>query len=378
MNNDKLIVQTPPPRGLIDLGIGNPDFKFLPEVYLQQAAERAFAKGIRASLQYGTEQGNGYFRSALAEFLTDAYREKVDADSLFISAGSSAALDLFCTLYTKSGDTVFVEEPTYFLALKIFADHGLEVIPIPMDKGGLSTDALDGMLAKYQPGFLYTIPTFQNPSGCTLSQERREALIALAEAHHFFIVADEVYHFLAYTEEEIPKPFALFTRETDKVISINSFSKTLAPGLRLGWVQADQSILERLTTCGLLDSGGGMSPFTSAIVFEMLKAGDLTKTIEDFKQIYSSRLAAMDEALKQWLPFARYTPPQGGFFYWVRIPGRETTSLRPHAREFNVDFRQGALFSATRAMREYMRLCFTFYQPNLIEEGVKRLSQSLA
>ena len=198
MNTNKNIVQTICSTDFIDLGMGNPDFNLLPDEILRLASEKAFTKGINASLQYGREQGNGYFRVALADFLTGSLDKKVDADSLFISTGSSSALNLLTTLYTKAGDTVFVEEPTYFLALRIFADHGLRVISIPIDEEGLNADALEDELKKYQPKLLYTIPTFQNPSGHTLSLERREKLIELAEKHDFLIVADEVYHLLPY------------------------------------------------------------------------------------------------------------------------------------------------------------------------------------
>jgi len=372
MIDNKLIIQTPAPVDYIDLGMGNPDINLLPESSLQRATERAFAKGMQASLQYGTEQGNGYFRASLAEFLTTSFGEEVNATSLFISTGSSSALDLLSTLYTRAGDTVFVEEPTYFLALRIFTDHGLHVVSIPIDNEGLSLDVLEEKLKEHQPKLLYTIPTFQNPSGHTLSLERRKKLIELAERHDFLIVADEVYHLLPYTQAP-PMPFALFAKDSEKIASINSFSKILAPGLRLGWMQTHKKIMQRLTTCGLIDSGGGQNPFASAIVHEMLEAGDLARNITDLQKIYKQRLNVMDSALKEMLPKAEYTLPEGGFFFWVRIPDKNSTELRSRAKDFGVDFRQGALFSANEGMQEYIRLCFAFYDEDDIREGVERL-----
>ncbi|MBT3321624.1 MAG: PLP-dependent aminotransferase family protein [Anaerolineae bacterium] len=377
MNNDKLIIQTPAPADIIDLGMGNPDFNLLPDEIFRLASEKAFKKGINASLQYGTEQGNGYFRATLADFLTHSFREQVDPASLFISTGSSAGLNLLTALYTQAGDTVFVEEPTYFLALKIFADHGLNIISIPIDDKGLNLDILEEKLQQYSPKLLYTIPTFQNPSGKTLSLAQREKLVELAEKHDFLIIADEVYHLLDLTGLKPPKPFALFAKDSAQIASLNSFSKILAPGLRLGWIEAHPKVLKKLTSTGLLDSGGGMNPFTSSIVHELVESGDLEKNIALLRRTYQSRLIIMDKALKEMLPIAEYILPRGGFFFWGRIPGQNTSKLRKRAKDFKVDFRQGALFSANQGMTEYMRLCFAFYGEDEIIEGVRRLSRCI-
>jgi len=375
--NDSKIVQTVVPAGTIDLGMGNPDFDLLPVEALQHASERAFAKGMRSSLQYGTEQGNGYFRDALADFLTRSFGDEVLGSSLLVSNGASSGLNLLTGLVTRPGDTVLVEAPTYFLALRIFADHGLQIISVPMDNEGLNIDALEEILAHEKPKLLYTVPTFQNPSGRTLSLARREKLAELAEKHNFLIIADEVYHLLDLTGLQLSKPFALFSNDSKNVVSINSFSKILAPGLRLGWIQAHAAILQKLTTSGLLDSGGGLNPFTSAIVHELITTGDLVKNIELLKQTYATRLQVMDASLKEMLPQAEYNTPQGGFFYWVHLPGVDTGELRKKVKTFKVDIRQGTLFSANKGMQEYMRLCFAFYGENDIREGVKRLSESL-
>ena len=371
-----MIVQTSRSTDYIDLGMGNPDFNLLPEERLRFATERAFAKGMNDSLRYGANQGNGRFRASLANFLTQSFNEKVDGTSLFISTGASSALNLLVNLYTRPGDTILVEDPTYFLALNIFADHGLQIIPIPVDDEGLDLDVLEETLKKHKPKLLYTIPTFQNPSGHTLSLARREKLVVLAEKHKFLIVADEVYHLLPYTKNP-PKPFALFAKDSAQVASVNSFSKILAPGLRLGWVQTHKTVMEKLTSCGLLDSGGGMNPFTSAIIHELIEAGDLEKNIALLQKTYQSRLNVMDTALKEMLPSVEYTLPQGGFFFWLRIQGQNTTELRQRAKDFKVDFRPGALFSAEKGMQEYMRLCFASYDEDGIQKGVERLGRCL-
>jgi len=155
--------------GVIDLAMGNPDFDLLPMELLHQSADEYFQAKDARPLQYGIEQGNGYFRQSLAGFLSPKYGDEVEPDSLFITAGASSALDLLCTLYTKPGDVIFVEQPTYFLALRIFEDHGLQVESIPMDAEGMCIDILEQRLLEHTPKFIYTIPIFQNPSGRTLS-----------------------------------------------------------------------------------------------------------------------------------------------------------------------------------------------------------------
>ena len=370
------ITQINLPADFIDLGMGNPDFDLLPLELLRQSAETHFDTGDLRSLQYGVEQGDGYFRRALANFLTRAYGTGVNPGRLFVTAGASSALDLLCTLYTRPGDLIFIEEPSYFLALRIFEDHELRVVPIPMDDEGLRMNALEKKLAELSPKFIYIIPTFQNPSGRTLSQARREKLVDWAQRYNFLVLADEVYHFLPYSQTP-PQSFATFAEDVEQVISVNSFSKILAPGLRLGWIQAHGAVIKRLAGSGLLESGGGMNPFTSALVRGLIESGGLEVNITDLRREYARRLKTLDAALRQHLPTAEYTHPQGGFFFWVRLPGVDATELRRKAQGFNVDLRQGALFSSRTELKDYIRLSFCFYGPEAIEEGVIRLRDCL-
>jgi len=370
------ITQINIPPGFIDLGMGDPSFGLLPLELIRQAAEVHFSTGDRRFLQYGTEQGDGYFRRSLADFLTKSYSFPVDPDLLFVTAGASSALDLLCTIYTRTGDVIFVEEPSYFLALRIFKDHGLRVISIQMDDDGLCLDALDEKLAEFNPKFIYIIPTFQNPSGLTHTQDQRNKLVERAQRHNFLIIADEVYHFLAYTLTP-PQAFAAFTDNVKQVISVNSFSKILAPGLRLGWIKAHGTVIERLAGSSLLESGGGMTPFTSALVRWVIESGGLEENISSLRKEYTIRLNALDAALREHLPMAEYVVPQGGFFFWVQLPGVDAAELRRKAKEFNVGFRQGTLFSSRMGKADYMRLGFCFYDSEALREGVKRLRDCL-
>ncbi|HEX7620278.1 MAG TPA: PLP-dependent aminotransferase family protein [Anaerolineales bacterium] len=364
------------PPGYIDLGLGDPQFSLLPQDLLRQAAKERLGQNDSAFLQYGAERGDGTFLQSLAKFLSRGYLYPVEPDSLFITNGASMGLHLICTLFTKPGDTVFVEEPTYFLALRIFADHELRLVPIRTDENGLVIEHLEEKLAEARPKFLYIIPTYQNPTGHTLPLDRRQRLVSLSSQYDFLVVADEVYHFLGYSGQT-PRPFAAETG-VGKVISVGSFSKILAPGLRLGWIQADEKIIHRFINCGLLDSGGGMNPFTSAIVCQVLETGGLERNISKLVDIYRSRVAVMDAMLHKYLPDGEYVLPKGGYFFWIRLPNRiNSTDLQNRAEDFKVGFRPGTLFSCQGGMQEYIRLSYVFYEPDDLEQGVLRLKRSL-
>jgi len=360
------------PPGVIDLGLGDPPLSLLPLDLIRQGAEVRFAEGDPSILQYGTEQGDGKFRLALANFLSRSYDSAVDPASLFVTNGVSNSLDQICTLYTKPGDIIFVEEPSYFLALRIFTDHKLRVIPIRTDPDGLVIESLEEKLHDLHPKFLYLIPTFQNPTGHTLSLERRVRLLELCQEHDFIVVADEVYHFLNYTRKP-PRAFAEYTH-IKNVVSVSSFSKILAPGLRLGWLQTHPERLKRFVSSGLLDSGGGLNPFTSAMIRDVLESGKLMENIRKLIGVYRSRATAMDKTLRQYLPEALFAVPKGGYFFWVRLPDSfDSTFLQKKAESFKVNFRAGVRFSSENGMREFIRLSHIYYEPDKLEEGIRRL-----
>jgi 2-aminoadipate transaminase len=365
-------VQVNIPPGMIDLGLGDPPLSLLPFDLIRQAAEVRFAAGDPSILQYGAEQGDGNFRLALGKFLSKAYELPVDPAGLFVTNGVSNALDLICTLFTRQGDIIFVEEPSYFLALRIFTDHHLRVIPIQTDQDGMVIESLESKLAEFHPKFIYIIPTYQNPSGHTLAPDRRDRLIQLCQQHDFIVVADEVYHFLSYANKP-PKAFASHT-DIDNIFSLGSFSKILAPGLRLGWIQSHPGRIKRFVNSGLLDSGGGLNPFTSAIVRDILESGKLHENIHRLIEVYRARVLVMDSAIRQYLPTSTYAVPQGGYFFWVRLPGNlDAAVLQQKAEKFNINFRVGIRFSSDGGLRDYIRLSYVYYEPDKIEEGLRRL-----
>jgi DNA-binding transcriptional MocR family regulator len=362
------------PEGMIDFGVGQPSSSLLPLAALKQAATHRLGRGDPEFLQYGAEQGDGHFRLTLADFLTKRYGLPVEAGHLLITSGASQALDLICTLFTRPGDTIFVEEPTYFLALLIFRDYRLNVVGIPMDQNGLIVEALEEKLARHRPVFLYTIPTFHNPSAATLPAERRERLVALSQQHDFLIVADEVYQMLDFATAA-PSPLAAHIR-TGQVISLGSFSKITAPGLRLGWIQAAPARLDPLIHAGLLESGGGLNPFTSGVVQSMIELDLQDECLTHLKTVYRERSTALSAALRQHLPAVSFAEPGGGFFIWLRLPeGRNAQEILVEARRRDVSFQPGVKFSSTQGLRNYLRLSFAYYDTAELIEGVNRLAQ---
>ena len=362
----------PPDR--IDLGIGQPGTSLLPTALLAQAAEHCLSQDNSYILAYGAEQGNWYFHNVLAGFLSEHYKLSVDPDHLFTTTGISQGLDYICGLFTQPGDTIFVENPTYSLALGIFADHRLNVVGLPMDEDGLIIEALEDELIHQKPVFVYTIPTFHNPTGCNLSATRREKLVELSREHNFLVVADEVYQMLTYTSAP-PPPMAKYT-ETATVLSLGTFSKILAPGLRLGWIQTHPDLMGRLTTNGLIYSGGGLNPFTSAIVQSAIELGLQQKQLSHLKKVYDQRKNALNTALRSELPkSSAFVEPDGGYFTWLRLPqGVNAEKLLPEAHRHGVGFAPGSFFSPRRDFKNYMRLCFAYYEASELEEGAKRLA----
>lgn len=364
-------IQTLIPPGFIDLGAGEPQPDLLPLDLLRDAAAHRFGLGDKDFLQYGLEQGDGYFRAALAGFLSTHCGSSVAHDDLFTTSGISLALSLLCTLFTKPGDTIYVEEPSYFLALRIFVDHGLHVVPIRTDTSGLVLEDMVAALNVSKPKFIYVVPTFQNPSGQTLSQARRDQLVELAKEHDFLILADEVYQFLSYTQAP-PKSFGAYI-DSEHVISLGSFSKILAPGLRLGWLQTHQSIMQKIISCGMLDSGGGMNPFTSTIVRSLIESGGLDRNLSTLLDVLGKRVRVMSELLQKHIPQAQFIPPHGGYFFWLHVPGMDAKELRKKAQAHKVDLRPGILFSSANGLNEHFRLSVSHYGVDRIEEGVLRL-----
>lgn len=376
------------PEGFIDLGLGQPDPVLYPRDLLRVAADDVLAPGRRVRddyefLQYGAEYGDRDHRIALGAFLTGAYGVDVDPEFVMTTNGNSQALDLVCTVVTRPGDVVIVEEPTYFLARGIFADHGLTVVGVPTDQHGLDTDALAARLTELRAAgtparLVYCIPASQNPTGATLSARRRQRLVELADEFDLLVAADEVYHLLEYGDVVPPQPMSAWI-DSGRVLSLGTFSKILSPGLRLGWVHAAAPLLARLVGSGIVTSGGGLNPFTSALVTSIIRSGALGRNIDMLRAEYRQRLTALDGALRTHLPDGvTWHLPTGGYFVWVTLPdGVDGSEVRRLGHDARVDVRQGALFSTTGGLEGHLRLSFAHYPAADLAEGAARLGSAV-
>jgi 2-aminoadipate transaminase len=370
------------PEGVIDLGVGQPNNAILPVDYVRRAAEMQFNDSPEF-LQYGAEWGDGYHRIALGEYLTEAYGTPVAPEQLFSTNGNSQALEMLCTVLTEPGDVVIVEEPTYFLAFQMFRDHGLEIRGVPIDDEGLVVDALIDEVAAIRAAgkrvaFAYTIPAFQNPTGITMSAQRRRELVDAARANDVLIVADEVYHLLRFAPGAMPPPMSAYVDE-GPILSLGTFSKILAPGMRLGWIHGSVERLAALADSGLILSGGGLNPVTSTLATAMMRAGWQSEYVEWLRATFARRSATMIASLREHMPeWVQYDVPAGGYFVWLRLPaGADGAALRSVAKQHGVDLRHGAQFSPTGALGNHLRLSYAFYDDDDIVEGISRLGRAL-
>jgi 2-aminoadipate transaminase len=361
---------------IINFGKGQPSLPLLPLSAWRTATDHCLAQGDASLLQYGADEGDADFRASLAQFLSRRYATPVTAAELVVSAGASQALDLVCTRFTRPGDTIFVEAPTYFLALDIFRDHGLQVVGIPIDGDGIRIDALHDALRQHRPAFLYTIPSFQNPSGTTMSAERREQLMAVSQAHDLLVIADEVYQLLDFGTAP-PAPLAAHCHVA-RALSLGSFSKICAPGLRLGWIQGAPDLLHTITRSGVVQSGGGLTPFVSGVMRSCIDLGLADAVLDGLRPVYAERSAVLCRALREQLPTVTFVEPTGGYFVWAQLPaGHSAVEFLPVAMAGGVSFHPGARFSRGGGFAQHIRLSFAYYDAPELEEGVRRLARAL-
>ena len=370
------------PYGVIDLGVGQPNNAILPLEHVRRAAALQFADSTEF-LQYGAEWGDGHHRVALGDYLTQEYGTTVAPEQLFSTNGNSQALDMLCTVLTERGDVVIVEEPTYFLAFQMFRDHGLEIRSVPIDQDGLVVEAFTGEVAAIRAAgkrvaFAYTIPSFQNPTGVTMSTRRRRDLVAAATADDVLIVADEVYHLLRFAPGPMPLPMSAYVDE-GPVLSLGTFSKILAPGMRLGWIHGSVERLAVLADSGLILSGGGLNPVTSTLATAMMRNGSQHEYVEWLRATFARRSATMVAAMREHMPeWVHFEVPTGGYFVWLRLPpGTDGAALRSLGKQHGVDVRHGAQFSPTGGLGNHLRLSYAFYDDDDIVEGVARLGRAL-
>jgi DNA-binding transcriptional MocR family regulator len=348
---------------------------------VRAAAERALADPDDALLCYGGSEGPALLRGAIARRTAATEGMRQDAGDPLVSAGVSQALDQSLTALTAPGDVVLVEDPTYHLALGIVRDHPVEVTAVRLDDDGIDVDALEATLdglraAGRRARLLYTIPTFHNPTGTCLAAGRRRRLLELAAGHDVVIVEDDVYRELAY---DGPAPLSLRATDTSApVVRLGSFSKSLAPGLRLGWIDARADLRERLAGAGVLESGGCVAQFAAGLVGRLLETNVYDEHLALLRRTYASRRDALVAALREHVPAGcRFAVPAGGYFVWLALPnGLGASEVLPHAEARGVSFAPGARFRR-HGVDDGMRLAFTLYDEAALAEGARRLGAAI-
>jgi len=381
-------VQAAGPPGTISFIYGLPDPATFPAATLGRLAEQVLQLRPELALQYGPEQGYGPLIDYLRERLARQEGLAIGRPQIMLSGGSAQALDHVCTLLTQRGDIVLVEAPTYHETLQLFRDHGLRPLQVPIDDDGLQVEALATRLeALAQDGqgarLLYIIPNFQNPSGITLAAERRAPILELARRFDLLVVEDDVYRDLAYGDQVPPSLFALNLEGEGKegrVLRIGSFSKILAPGVRLGWLMGPPDRIAQLIGSGLRCMGGGANPLVANVLADYCLEGLLEAHVEGLRWVYRQRRDAMLEALERHMPGGtEWTRPGGGFFVWLRLPEPlQAREVDDRAREEGLLIPVGDPFFAEAPTGQYLRLAFSYVTPQQIWKGIMLLGQVLA
>lgn len=337
-----------------------------------------------SALQYGTTEGCLPLREMIVRH-SDRYGIKVTADNILITCGSQQGLDLLGRIFINRGDRILVESPTYLGALQAWNGFGAEYVTVPSDNDGMVTDELEEAL-RTGPKFIYVLPNFQNPTGSTLSLERRMKLVELADRYGVPIIEDDPYGQLRYEGEHLPAVVVLDDQYRanshpyyhGNVIYLSTFSKILSPGLRLGWVIAPPEVIRKLVQA---KQGSDLhtATFNQLVAYQISKDGFLDKHIKEIRKVYGQRrdvmLAAMD---RYFPPEVEWTQPLGGLFLWGTIPDYlNSKELLKDALEQKVAFVPGEPFYPRGGGNNTMRLNFSFAKPEIITEGISRLGKVL-
>jgi 2-aminoadipate transaminase len=370
-----------PDRGpVISFAGGLPDIPSLPGEILLRAARNVIDREQKEALEYGGTYGATPLRQAIAERSSQIEGIQVGIENVMISSGSAHGIGMVCETLLNPGDTVLVESPNFPGSMRTFKSFGAEQVAVPMDELGLRVDLLEEELKKLEAAgkrakFIYTIPTHQNPAGCTLDLERRERMLELARQYKTFILEDDAYGELWF---ETPPPPSLFALSNgDHGIKVSSFSKILATGLRMGWVMGPATLISRMAAVRF---DMGTSPFQGRVIAETIRNGDLDRHIEKLRGIYARKLERVESAIRSYCGgYCTYTRPQGGFFLWLQLaPGMSSRDVQQAASERGVIVGQGPQFFADGNATNHVRLAFSYVAMEDIEEGIQRLGEAMA
>jgi 2-aminoadipate transaminase len=363
-------------------GLPAPDV--FPVEEFSAACENVLKQWGAEALQYGTTEGYRPLREMIARH-TARYAISVSPENILITSGSQQALDLIGMVFINPGDRILVEEPTYLGALQAWNSYGAEYVTVPMDENGMITENLESAL-RSGVKFIYVLPNFQNPTGVTLSLERRNQLIEIADRYGVPIIEDDPYGQLRYEGENLA---SIVTLDNDyrrngsseykgNVIYLSTFSKTLAPGLRLAWVIAPAQVIRKLVQA---KQGADLhtATFNQIVAYEVARGGFLDRHIWLIRRVYGERRNIMLDAMEELFPpGVTWTHPQGGLFLWGMLPkGMDTTEIFKVAVKRNVAFVPGTSFFALGGGENTMRLNFSYSNPDQIQMGIERLANVL-
>ena len=371
--------------GIISFAGGFPDSAMFDVDGITQSSQKALQENAGLALQYGATEGFGPLREQLAAFIATKGAKDVAPEQLIVTTGSQQALDLLGKCMVSPGDKVIVEGPTFLATIQCFRLYGAEVISAPVDGNGVIVEELEKLIAEHQPKLVYLIPTFGNPSGATLSLERRKRVLELAVKYQTLVVEDDPYGDLYF---DAPPPASLLALSPEVpgsrewLAHCGSLSKVLSPGLRIGWLIANPELLAKAVMCKQF-SDAHTSTFAQATAAQYLQAGHMPATLAKVRKVYASRAKAMMDALRSELGDAvEFTEPQGGLFLWVRLTGKggklaDANELAKRAIEQGVAFVPGAPFFSQNPDVSTLRLSFATADEDKIREGVARLAKAL-
>lgn len=350
---------------------GLPAPETFPVEAFAEAYSKVFATQGAQALQYSTTEGFRPLREWIASRLSKSGVSRT-ADNVLVTSGSQQALDLVSRALLDPGDTVLVENPSYLAALQVFQSYGATMETVPSDEHGMRVDAVERVLTSSRPKFIYAVPTFSNPTGATLSFERRERLALLAKRFSVPVIEDEPYAELRYGTSRLP-PVAAFDPGSP-VVSLGTFSKTLSPGIRVGWLAAPDALLHTLVVAKQAADLHTAS-LTQRAVVALLESFDFEAHLDSIRALYRERRDAMVASLTAEFPEGtRWSTPEGGLFIWVELPyGLSSDEVLPEAVREKVAFVPGSPFFAHAPQRQFMRLNFSNREPALIREGMRRL-----
>jgi len=371
--------------GVISFAGGLPDPELFPYDFVADVVKDIMAKKGRVALQYGPTDGLPEFKEEFIKFLHKYEGVEVKPENILVTTASQQALDIVGRLFIDASDPVLVEKPSYMGGLQVFRSYGAEFIGVNMDDKGILTDSLEERLQWLKDQdehykFLYLVPDFQNPSGVTLNEERRRKVIELSKKYDIAVIEDSPYRQVRF-EGKAPKMIYRLDKETcktDNIISLFTFSKTFAPGLRIGVIVAHEQIIRKME---ILKQSLDLcsSSLNQLIAAEFLRSGYFEKHITRVNQVYKTKKDAMLSALETYMPEGvSWTKPEGGLFLWVKLPeGMSADDMFAEAIKENVAYVIGSAFHCDGSGKNTMRLNFSYATPADINEGIKRLATAV-